>query len=54
MTIERNVFEWRRFGHWDTSAAKARLSAYVLWSMSKGSKHKELALECGHGVGDSE
>src|SRR6185437_5771901 len=31
MGIERDVFEWRRFGHWASSAEKARFAAYVLW-----------------------
>ncbi len=48
MSIERNVFEWRRFGHWDSSAAKARLSAFVLWKMMDTPGASEFAAECGH------
>ncbi|MEO8381289.1 MAG: hypothetical protein ABI779_16645 [Acidobacteriota bacterium] len=51
MSIERNVFEWRRFGHWDSSAAKARLSAFVLWKSIDRSA--ELGAECGHHGGDA-
>lgn len=54
MGIERNVFEWRRFGHWDSSAAKARLSAFVLWKMAGAAAHAEFAAECGHDGGDSQ
>ena len=53
MGNERDVFEWRRYGHWDSSAAKARFAAYVLWHMQDVSRHVELARECGHTSGDS-
>lgn len=53
MGNERDVFEWRRYGHWDSSAAKARIAAYVLWQMKDASRHSELAQECGHVSGDT-
>lgn len=53
MGNERNVFEWRRYGHWDSSAAKARFSAYVLWRMRDASLHSEFAQQCGHARGDA-
>lgn len=53
MGNERDVFEWRRFGHWDTSAAKAWFSAYVLWHMRCESELKALAVEAGHQGGDA-
>jgi hypothetical protein len=28
---EQSTFEWRRFGHWESTAEKARLSAFLLW-----------------------
>lgn len=52
MGNEKDVFEWRRFGHWRTSAAKARFSAYVLWHMHDDSQLTEMARECGHLGGD--
>ena len=52
MGNEKGVFAWRRFGHWRTSAAKARFSAYVLWHMQDDSQLIEMAKECGHSGGD--
>ena len=52
MRNERDVFEWRRYGHWRTSAAKARYASYVLWQMRGQSRSAELAAECGHNGGD--
>ena len=54
MGNEHDVFAWRRYGHWGSSAAKARLSAYVLWSTQGSSRLAELAQECGHASGDAE
>jgi hypothetical protein len=51
---ERDTFEWRRYGHWDSSAAKVRLSAYVLWRVSTHPILSELAGACGHVGGDAE
>jgi hypothetical protein len=48
MGIEKNVFEWRRFGHWDTGAKKARLSAYALWTLCDQTSHAALATQCNH------
>lgn len=53
MGNERDVFEWRRYGHWDSSAEKARFAAYVLWQMQDASRYSELARECGHVAGDA-
>jgi hypothetical protein len=53
MGNERDVFEWRKFSHWDSNAAKARFAAYVLWRMRDISRHADLARECGHGRGDT-
>jgi hypothetical protein len=52
MGNEKDVFEWRKFGHWRSSAAKARFSAYVLWHMLDDSRLIEMARECGHLGGD--
>ena len=52
MGNEKDLFEWRRFGHWRTSAAKARFSAYVLWHMQDDSQLIDMARESGHLGGD--
>ena len=52
MDNEKDVFEWRRFGHWNSSAAKARFSAFLLWKMLGDSRLSEMAHECNHGSGD--
>jgi len=52
MGNEERVFEWRRFGHWNTSAEKARFAAFVLWQMS-GSRLQEVVIECGYTAGDA-
>jgi hypothetical protein len=53
MGNERDVFEWRRFGHWDTSAAKARFAAFVLWEMSHAAQSQDFAAACNHKGGDA-
>jgi hypothetical protein len=52
MGNEKDVFEWRRFGHWNSSAAKARFSAFVLWSLRGDAWIGEMADKCGHQRGD--
>jgi hypothetical protein len=32
MREEQSTFDWRRYGHWDSSTEKARLCAFLLWS----------------------
>ena len=53
MGNENNVFEWRRFGHWDTSAEKTRFSAYLLWQMQDTCKLNEVVQQCGYTNGDA-
>jgi hypothetical protein len=53
MGNERDLFEWRRLGHWDSAAAKARFAAYVLWRMRDTSLHAEMVKECGHESDDA-
>ena len=53
MSIERDVFEWRRFAHWDSSAAKARLSAFALWEARINGRAGELAGRCQHRGADA-
>lgn len=53
MGNEKDVFEWRRFGHWQSMAVKARFAAYVLWRMRDNSLHTGMAQECGHDSDDA-
>lgn len=54
MGNEKDVFEWRRFGHWPTSAAKARFTAFALWHMRSDPQVSEMAHECDHQGGDAD
>jgi hypothetical protein len=49
---EQSGFDWRRYGHWDTSAEKARLAAFLLWQYIGVSKLAELARELEYRSGD--
>jgi hypothetical protein len=49
MTIESDLFNWRAFGHWQSSAAKARFAAFVLWHMADERLYGELAQACSQG-----
>src|SRR5215470_12803120 len=51
---EQRVFEWRRLGHWRTSAEKARLSAFLLWRMRDSRRFAEAVTECANSHGDAE
>jgi len=53
MGNERDVFEWRRLGHWDSSAAKARFSAYAFWKLRDDTRISEMADQCAHQRGDA-
>lgn len=48
LSHEQNLIEWRRYGHWDSSAAKAHFAAFALWQMRKSGQHEALAVESGH------
>jgi hypothetical protein len=51
---EQSTFDWRRYGHWDTSAEKARLVAFLLWQYIGSSKLGELARELEYTSGDTD
>ncbi|MEA2343202.1 MAG: hypothetical protein QOF63_1371 [Thermoanaerobaculia bacterium] len=53
MGNERDVFEWRRFGHWESSAAKARFAAFVLWHIAHDSRYAKLTHAAGHKSDDA-
>ena len=52
--IEQDVIEWRRLGHWSTSAKKAHFAAFVLWHMREESRLSEMVHECTYAGGDAE
>lgn len=54
MGNERDVFEWRRFGHWPTSAQKARFAAFALWRLRDKSLVADVVRECGYAGGDAD
>jgi hypothetical protein len=54
MGNERDVFEWRRFGHWTSSAEKAWFAAYLFWHMRDQAKLKEVIRECDYKNGDGD
>lgn len=54
MGNERDVFKWRRFGHWTTSAEKAWFAAYLLWHMRDQAKLKDVIRECDYKNGDGD
>ena len=54
MSNAKDVIEWRRFGHWNSSAAKARFSAFVLWNLRGDALIGKMADECGHQRGDED
>jgi hypothetical protein len=49
LTIESDLFNWRALGHWESSAAKARFTAFVLWHVADERLYGELAQACGQG-----
>src|ERR1700683_2072006 len=48
LSIEQDVIEWRRYGHWDSRAIKAHFAAYVLWRVLQDSHINEIANECAY------
>jgi len=52
-SIEQDVIEWRRLGHWSTSAEKARIAAFVLWHTREESRLSEMVHECSYSGGDA-
>lgn len=54
MGNEKDVFEWRRFGHWRTSAEKARFTAFLLWQMEDSTKLNDVIRQCNYPNGDAD
>lgn len=50
---EQSVFDWRRYSHWETSAEKARLAAFVLWQYIGARELAELTRELGYATEDA-
>jgi hypothetical protein len=49
----QSSFEWRRCGHWDSSAAKAWFSAYVLWHSGDSITLEKTIIESEYSGGDA-
>ena len=49
----QNIIDWRRYGHWDSSAKKARLSAFLLWQTQESGKLAALQRDAGYPSGDA-
>lgn len=54
MGNERDVFEWRRFGHWATRAEKARFAAYLLWYSRDTARLNDVIQQCRYTNGDAD
>ena len=52
-SIEQDVIEWRRYGHWSTSAKKAHFAAFVLWHGMEESRLSEMVRESAYTGGDA-
>ena len=53
MGNERDVFEWRRFGHWQSGAEKAWFAAYLLWHMRDEAQLNTIIHQCKYKNGDA-
>ena len=53
MGNEKDVVEWRRFGHWRPSAEKAHFSAFLLWNMQDSTMLNDVIRECDYRNGDA-
>jgi HEPN domain-containing protein len=54
MYAEQSTFDWCRYGHWNTSAEKARLSAFLLWQTCERDKLAALQNEAHYTNGDAD
>ena len=52
-SIEQDVIEWRRYGHWSTPAKKAHFAAFVLWHGMEESRLSEMVRESAYTGGDA-
>jgi hypothetical protein len=50
----QNIIDWRRYGHWDSSAKKARLSAFLLWQTLEPAKLAALQHDADYSSGDAD
>jgi hypothetical protein len=53
MYAEQSAFDWHRYGHWDTRAEKARLSAFLLWQACDPDRLAALLNETHYSRGDA-
>jgi hypothetical protein len=54
MYAEQSTFDWRRYGHWDTSVEKAHLSAFVLWQARESTRLAALQRDRHYSGGDAD
>jgi len=50
---EQSTFDWRRYGHWSTTADKARLVAFLLWHSRDPARVAQLETDAGYSGGDT-
>ena len=50
---EQSTFDWRRYGHWSTSASKARLCAFLLWQAREPARLTALERDAAYSNGDA-
>jgi hypothetical protein len=50
----QNIIDWRRYGHWSSSANKARLSAFLLWQTHEPAKLAALQDGANYSSGDAD
>ena len=53
MYAEQSTFDWRRYGHWSTTAEKARLAAFLLWQTRDPAKIAQLERDADYHSGDA-
>jgi hypothetical protein len=53
MYAEQSAFDWHRYGHWDTRAERARLSAFLLWQACDPDRLAALQNEAHYSSGDA-
>ncbi|MGI4748204.1 MAG: hypothetical protein ACRYFY_19485 [Janthinobacterium lividum] len=53
MYAEQSTYDWRRYGHWSTTAEKARLVAFLLWQTRDSTRVAQLKEDASYSGGDT-
>lgn len=53
MSAEQSTFDWRRYGHWSTTADKAWLVAFLLWQSRDPVRVAQLEQDASYHHGDA-